>query len=141
MLGYQIYCISKALAFHKVSAITKGSENPINYYYSERNELVTMFKNLEISNIFRYLIFSFLIHLLIALYQFATGRRLIIIYKIRAWFDFLRKLRSSVRKRDKNRTMRKIRDSDILKFAHKNPFLTILADRVGHNLNIHTEHP
>jgi GT2 family glycosyltransferase len=127
MLGYAIYCIPKAVAYHKVSAITKGSDNPMNYYYSQKNELTTIYKNLEAKNILRYFIPSLFIRLfirmLIVQYQFVSGKRLAAYLTIKAWLDFFFNLKSLTQKRCKTQAMRKVFDSEVLKFAFKKPLI------------------
>jgi GT2 family glycosyltransferase len=142
MLGYAIYCIPKAVTYHKVSAITKGSGNPMNYYYSQKNELTTIFKNLETKNILKYFIPSLFIHLflrlLIVQYQFFSGKRLAAYLTIKAWFAFFFNLKLITRKRHETQAMRKVPDSEILKLAFRKP-LTHAWSVSGDYQDSHTE--
>lgn len=111
LYGKKVEYVPDSIIYHKFGGSSGAHRHaPLRVFYGTRNALFNIIKNYEIYNIPFPIVFSFLYHILKALYFIVRLNFSLALSMVKAYCSFLRYLPKTIVKRKKIQSNRKIKD-------------------------------
>ena len=110
LCGYKVLYVPTSVVYHKFGGSWGKRLSPIRLYFGCVNKLRNMFKNLELNNLIKGLFFSSVFDIVRILLLLSTKNILGVLAIVRAYKDFVKYLRKTLRQRIKIQKNRKLAD-------------------------------